>query len=105
GRGRNAVNIREIDDGLSLPTYKRRAPSETAAHRLKQNEVIALYAAIVNSCNQRQGNRRGGGIRMLCDGGDHTRWVHADLTCGCIEDALVCLVGNEPVDIGGREVV
>ena len=82
-----------------LITKRRRAPGESAAHRLEHDQVAALDPAVLDGGVERQRNRRGRRIGVAVDGDDHFFGRQTQLSRGCVEDPGVRLVGNDPVDV------
>src|SRR5690606_26710483 len=80
---------------------QHRAPGEAAAHTFEQQGLPPLDAAVANGLVQRQGDRRGGGVAVLVDRGDHALERQLELLGRALHDAQIRLMGNQPVDAGG----
>src|SRR6476660_4576153 len=88
----------------SLHFNHRGAPREATAHAFEQHLVAALDTAVAYGNVQRKRNRSSRRVRVLVDGHYDFRRIDAELLCGRVEYANVCLVRYQPVDIVGMHI-
>src|SRR5262249_51662706 len=81
--------------------HQGRAPGEPAPHRLEQHEVARLDASVADRHRQREGNRGRRGVAVPVDRRDHLLGRDPQLVRGTVDDPLVGLMRDEPVDVVG----
>ena len=87
------------------PAKHTRAPGESAAHRLENDQLTGLQAAIAGGFGQCKRYRSGRGIGVSVDGEDHLFHRNAELVGRARENSPIGLVRYDPVDVLGAKSV
>src|SRR5438876_12304303 len=92
-----------IPSFMASPSYQHRAPREAAADACEHDVMTDAYSPVAHGDIQGQGNRCRRSVCVLVDRRYHALTLQPQLLHGCVHDAHVGLMGNEPVDLPCRE--
>src|SRR5688572_11197359 len=92
--GKTSANF-VICFSLRLPADEHRAPREASTHAFEQNVMTRTDTAIADGLVQRERHGGRGGVRVPIDCRDHALHAEAQLLCGRLDNANVCLMGNQ----------
>src|SRR5581483_9122992 len=84
---------------VQLPAQQHPTDGEASADRGEQDEIAFLQSTGADGVVQRERNGRGGRVAESIDVDDDLRGIDAELLARGLDDAAVCLMRHEQIDV------